>query len=198
MKQILIFCIVLFALPAMAQQDSIVYEKRVNTSDSYKGDSIYYKTTYQKQGETFITITEPFSDQDSLIGNVLFNNYTDASRQYREAILAWEAAEKGYELRLRQAERQYNDFTGGKIKDKVEEGFDFTELLGDWLLNDKAITIDAKLEIDKKLIKILSEVQFTVEIDKERQVFNRVKAGRWESKGGKYKLERAKEKKKRK
>lgn len=196
MKYILLFCIILFALPALAQQDSIVYEKRVNTSETYKGDSIFYKVTYQRQGEIFITITEPFTDVDSLMGNVLFNNYTDASRQYREAILAWEAAEKGYQIRLRQAERQYRRFTGQNIKVKIESEFDFTDLLGDWLLNGKAIKIDAKLEIDKKPIKILSDQQFTVEIDKEQRVFNRIKAGRWIAKDERYKLERVKEKSK--
>ena len=198
MKYLFIFIILVFALPGFGQQDSVVYEKRVNTSETFKGDSIFYKVTYQRQGEIFITITEPFTDQDSLIGNVLFNNYTDASRQYKQAIEAWEVQEKGYELRLRQAERQYLAFTGSKIKDKVEKDFDFTELLGEWLLNGKAITIDAKLEIERKPIKILSDVQFAVEIDKERQVFNRVKAGRWDAKGGKYKLERVKEKAKKK
>jgi hypothetical protein len=108
--------------------------------------------------------------------------------------LTWEEQEKGYLLRLRQAERDYKRFTGNSIKDKVESEFDFTELLGEWLLNGKAIRIDAKLEIDRKPIKILSEQQFTVEIDKERQVFNRLKAGRWEARGGKYKMERPKEK----
>lgn len=191
MKYILLFCILLFALPALAQQDSIVYEKRVNTSDSYKGDSIYYKVTYQKQGEIYITITEPFTDQDTLIGNVLFNNYTDASRQYKQALLAWEEQERGYLLRLRQAERQYRRFTGQNIKVKIESEFDFTDLLGDWLLNGKAIKIDAKLEIDKKPIKIISDQQFTVEIDKEQRLFNRIKAGRWIAKDEKYKLERA-------
>lgn len=191
MKYILLFCILLFALPALAQQDSIVYEKRVNTSDSYKGDSIYYKVTYQKQGEIYITITEPFTDQDTLIGNVLFNNYTDASRQYKQALLAWEEQERGYLLRLRQAERQYKRFTGENIKVKIESEFDFTDLLGDWLLNGKAIKIDAKLEIDKKPIKIISDQQFTVEIDKEQRLFNRIKAGRWIAKDEKYKLERS-------
>ena len=200
MKHIFLFLFIASTLSAFGQQDSVVYEKRLNTSDLYKGDSIYYKITYQKQGETYITITEPFTDQDTLIGKVLFNNYTDASRQYKEAILAWEAAEKGYQLRLRQAERQYKRFTGENIKVKVEEGFDFTELLGDWLLNGKTIKIDAKLEIDKKPIKILSDQQFTVEIDKEQRLFNRIKAGRWIAKDEKYKLERPKatEKKKNK
>jgi len=81
MKYLFFFIILVFALPGFGQQDSVVYEKRLNTSDLYKGDSIYYKITYQKQGETYITITEPFTDQDTLIGKVLFNNYTDASRQ---------------------------------------------------------------------------------------------------------------------
>ena len=198
MKYLFIFIILVFALPGFGQQDSVVYEKRVNTSETFKGDSIFYKVTYQRQGEIFITITEPFTDQDSLIGNVLFNNYTDASRQYKQAIQAWEAQEKGYELRLRQAERQYLAFTGSKIKDKVEEDFDFTELLGDWLLNGKAIVIDAKLQIDKKNIKLLSDVQFQVEIDKEQRIFNRVKAGRWVAKDAKYILERPKEKAKKK
>lgn len=196
MKYIILFCIVLFALPGFGQQDSITYEKRVNTSDRFKGDSIYYKITYQRQGEIFITITEPFTDVDSLMGNVLYNEYTDASRQYKQAIAVWEEQEKGYLLRIRQAERQYKRFTGENIKGKVESNFDFTELLGDWLLNDKAITIDAKLEIGKKPIKILSDQQFTVEIDKEQRVFNRIKAGRWVAKDERYKLERVKEKSK--
>jgi len=107
MKYLILFCIILFALPGFGQslftsistsdggQDSVVYKKLPNTSESFKGDSIYYKITYQKQGETYITITEPFTDQDTLIGKVLFNNYTDGSRQYKEANLDWEAAEKG-------------------------------------------------------------------------------------------------------
>ena len=196
----IVFLFALFALPVFGQQDSIVYKKLANTSETYKGDSIYYKLTYTKAGEVMILRTEPFTDVDSLMRNVLFNEYTDASRQYKAAIQAWEAQEKGYELRLRQAERQYKRFTGENIKVKVEEGFDFTELLGDWLLNGKTIKIDAKLEIDKKPIKILSDQQFTVEIDKEQRLFNRIKAGRWIAKDEKYKLERPKatEKKKNK
>lgn len=188
MKYIVFFCIIFFALPGFGQQDSVVYEKRPNTSESYKGDSIYYRITYTKQGDVMNVRTEPFTNVDSLMQQVLYNEFTDASRQYKEAILAWEAAERGYELRLRQAERQYEQFTGGKIKDKVEEGFDFTELLGDWELNGKAIKIDAKLEIEKQPIKILSDQQFSVQLNREPVVFNRIKPGRWISKGEKYKL----------
>ena len=191
MKYLFIFIILVFALPGFGQQDSVVYEKRVNTSETLKGDSVYYKITYSKSGEVMTIRVEPFTDVDSLMAQVFFNEFTDASRQYKQAIEQWEAQEKGYLLRLRQAERQYNAFTGGKIKDKVEEKFDFTELLGDWLLNGKAIVIDAKLQIDKKNIKLLSDVQFQVEIDKEQRIFNRVKAGRWIAKDEKYKLERA-------
>ena len=210
MKYLFIFIILVFALPGFGQftsgyvtfntatQDSVTYQKLPNTSESYKGDSIYYKITYSKSGDVMTVRTEPFTDVDSLMRNVLFNEYTDASRQYKQAIQEWEAQEKGYLLRLRQAERQYNAFTGGKIKDKVEEKFDFTELLGDWLLNGKAIVIDAKLQIDKKNIKLLSDVQFQVEIDKEQRIFNRVKAGRWVAKDAKYILERPKEKAKKK
>jgi len=198
MKYLFIFIILVFALPGFGQQDSVVYEKRVNTSETLKGDSVYYKITYSKSGEVMTIRVEPFTDVDSLMAQVFFNEFTDASRQYKQAIEQWEAQEKGYELRLRQAERQYLAFTGSKIKDKVEEDFDFTELLGDWLLNGKAITIDAKLQIDKKNIKILSDVQFQVEIDKEQRIFNRVKAGRWVAKDAKYILERPKEKAKKK
>ena len=198
MKYLFIFIILVFALPGFGQQDSVVYEKRINTSETLKGDSVYYKITYSKSGEVMTIRVEPFTDVDSLMAMVFFNEFTDASRQYKQAIETWEAQEKGYELRLRQAERQYLAFTGSKIKDKVEEDFDFTELLGDWLLNGKAIVIDAKLQIDKKNIKLLSDVQFQVEIDKEQRIFNRVKAGRWDAKGGKYKLERPKEKAKKK
>lgn len=194
MKYLFIFIILVFALPGFGQQDSVVYEKRINTSETLKGDSVYYKITYSKSGEVMTIRVEPFTDVDSLMAQVFFNEFTDASRQYKQAIQEWEAQEKGYELRLRQAERQYLAFTGSKIKDKVEEDFDFTELLGAWLLNGKAISIDAKLEIDKKPIKILSDVQFTVEIDKDQRVFNRIKTGRWIAKDEKYKLERPKEK----
>lgn len=194
MKHIFLFLFLASTLSAFGQQDSVTYEKRVNTSESYKGDSIYYKLTYTKQGEVMTVRVEPFTDIDSLMGNVLYNEFTDASRQYKQALLTWEAQERGYLLRLRQAERDYKRFTGSPIKDKVESEFDFTELLGEWLLNGKAITIDAKLEIGKNPIKILSDQQFTVEIDKEQRVFNRIKAGRWIAKDEKYKLERAKEK----
>jgi len=198
MKHTFLFLFLASTLSTFGQQDSTVYEKRVNTSETYKGDSIYYKITYSTEGDIMTIRVEPFTDIDSLMAMVFFNEFTDASRQYKQAIEQWEAQEKGYLLRLRQAERQYNAFTGGKIKDKVEEKFDFTELLGDWLLNGKAISIDAKLEIDKKPIKILSDVQFTVEIDKDQRIFNRVKAGRWDAKSGKYKLERVKDKAKKK
>ena len=190
MKHIFLFLFIASTLSAFGQQDSVTYEKRVNTSESYKGDSIYYKLTYTKQGEVMTVRVEPFTDQDSLMGNVLYNEFTDASRQYKQALLTWEEQEKGYLLRIRQAERDYKRFTGTPIKDKVESEFDFTELLGEWLLNGKAITIDAKLEIGKKPIKILSDQQFTVEIDKEQRVFNRIKAGRWIAKDERYKLER--------
>ena len=194
MKHIFLFLFLASTLSAFGQQDSVTYEKRVNTSETYKGDSIYYKITYTTQGEVMNVRVEPFTDVDSLMGNVLYNDFTDASRQYKQALLTWEAQERGYLLRLRQAERDYKRFTGSPIKDKVESEFDFTELLGEWLLNGKEITIDAKLEIGKKPIKILSDQQFTVEIDKEQRVFNRIKAGRWVAKDEKYKLERAKEK----
>ena len=202
MKYFIILCILVFALPGFGQfpfgsvtsstttQDSVTYQKLPNTSESFKGDSIYYKITYSKQGDVMTVRTEPFTDVDSLMAQVFFNEFTDASRQYKQAIEAWEAQEKGYLLRLRQAERDYKRFTGTPIKDKVESEFDFTELLGEWLLNGKAITIDAKLEIGKKPIKILSDQQFTVEIDKEQRVFNRIKAGRWIAKDERYKLER--------
>ncbi len=190
MKHTFLFLLLASTLSAFGQQDSVTYEKRVNTSESYKGDSIYYKITYTTQGEVMNVRVEPFTDQDSLMGLVLYNEFTDASRQYKQALLTWEEQEKGYLLRIRQAERDYKRFTGAPIKDKVESEFDFTELLGEWLLNGKAITIDAKLEIGKKPIKILSDQQFTVEIDKEQRVFNRIKAGRWIAKDERYKLER--------
>lgn len=192
----IVFLFALFAVPVFGQQDSIVYKKLANTSETYKGDSIYYKLTYTKAGDVMTLRSEPFTDVDSLMKNVLFNEFTDASRQYKAAIQAWEAQEKGYELRLRQAEKQYLDFVGKPIKEKVEEGFDFAELIGDWLLNKDAITIDEKLLINKQPIKILSDQQFTVEIEKERIVFNLVKPGLWVSKGEKYRLSRVKVKEK--
>lgn len=195
MKQ-LVFILLFAPLVLFGQQDSVVYKKLANTSENYKGDSIYYKLTYTKAGDVMTLRSEPFTDVDSLMRNVLFNEYTDASRQYKAAIQAWEAQEKGYELRLRQAEKQYFSFVGKPIKEKIESGFDFAELIGDWLLNKDAITIDAKLLINKQPIKILSDQQFTVEIEKERIVFNLVKPGLWVSKGEKYRLSRVKVKEK--
>lgn len=209
MKYLLIFCILICALPGFGQQDSVVYKKFKNgdkttvtidlpTTSMFTLDSGYYKLKFSVNAGSLNISIDPFTDIDSLMGNVLFNEFTDASRQYKQAILASEETEKGYELKLKQAEKQYKEFTGENIKDKVEENFDFTELLGDWLLNGKAIVIDAKLQIDKKNIKLLSDVQFQVEIDKEQRIFNRVKAGRWVAKDAKYILERPKEKAKKK
>ena len=124
MKHIFLFLFLASTLSAFGQQDSVTYEKRVNTSETYKGDSIYYKITYTTQGEVMNVRVEPFTDVDSLMGNVLYNDFTDASRQYKQALLTWEAQERGYLLRLRQAERDYKRFTGSPIKEKVESEFD--------------------------------------------------------------------------
>ena len=205
MKHIFLFLFLASTLSAFGQQDSVVYKKFKNggkttitidlpVTSVFTLDSGYYKLRFSLNSGSLNISIDPFTDIDSLMGNALFNDFTDASRQYKQVILASEETEKGYELKLRQAEKQYEEFTGENIRAKVEEGFDFTELLGDWLLNGKAITIDAKLEIGKNPIKILSDQQFTVEIDKEQRVFNRIKAGRWVAKDEKYKLERAKEK----
>lgn len=51
----LVFFFALLALPVFGQQDSIVYKKLANTSETYKGDSIYYKLTYTKAGDVMIT-----------------------------------------------------------------------------------------------------------------------------------------------
>lgn len=201
MKQLL-FILLLAPLALFGQQDSIVYKKFKNggkttitidlpITSTFTLDSGYYKLKFSVNAGSLNISIDPFTDIDSLMGNALFNDFTDASRQYKQVILASEATEKGYELKLKQAEKQYKEFTKEDIKDRVEQDFDFTELLGDWLLNGKAIKIDAKLEIDKKPIKILSDQQFTVEIDKEQRLFNRIKEGRWIAKDEKYKLERA-------
>ncbi len=207
MKHIFLFLFLASTLSAFGQQDSVVYKKFKNggkamiiidlpVTSVFTLDSGYYKLRFSVNSGSLNISIDPFTDIDSLMGSALFNDFTEASRQYKQVILASEEAEKGYELKLRQAEKQYEEFTGENIKNKVESEFDFTELLGEWLLNGKAITIDAKLEIGKKLIKILSDQQFTVEIDKEQRVFNRIKAGRWVAKDERYKLERVKEKSK--
>jgi len=78
----------------------------------------------------------------------------------------------------------------------MKEQLTLVHLVGDWLLNKDAITIDEKLLINKQPMKILSDQQFTVEIAKERVVFNLVKPGLWVSKGEKYRLSRVKVKEK--
>ena len=195
MKQIVLIFI-LAPVFAFGQIDSVVYKKEPNKSELYKADSIYYRYTFTKSGEVMTVRIEPFTDVDSLIRNTLLNNLLDASRQYKEAILAWEEAEKGYELRLRQAEKQYNDFFKESPKTEIEKGFDFTELIGDWLLNKEKVKIDAKLELNKQPIKILSDQQFRVQIDGEDVVFSRIKPGRWQSKGGKFVLVKDEDKEK--
>ena len=208
MKRIL-FVLLFAPLALFGQQDSIVYKKFKNggsatviidlpTTSMFTLDSGYYKLKFSVNAGSIVISIDPFTDIDSLMGNVLFNEFIDASRQYKSAILATQEAEKGYELRLKQAENQYFQFVGEPIKDRIEKDFDFLGLIGDWLLNKDEITIDAKLEINKRPIKILSDQQFSVEIDKERAVFNLIKPGRWVSKGEKYVLVKVKEKSKKK
>jgi len=206
MKQILF--ILLFApLALFGQQDSITYKKLKNggsttvtidlvMSSVFTLDSGYYKIKYSKIGESVVITIDPFTDIDSLIGNVLFGEYTDASRQYKQAILASESQEKGYELRLRQAEKQYLEFTGEPIKDKVKDVFDVSLLIGDWLLNKTPIKITEKLEINKEPIKILSDQQFIFVVNGEKILMNRIKDDLWESKGGKFILSKLKVKQK--
>jgi hypothetical protein len=207
MKYILILLLAPLAL--FGQQDSVVYKKFKNggtttlsielpTTSMFTLDSGYYKLRFSVNSGSLVISIDPFTDIDSLMGNVLFNEFTDASRQYKAAILVSESTEKGYELRLRQAEKQYEEFTKEKIKDRIEKEFDPKELIGDWELNGKPVKIDDKLLLDKKPIKVLSDEQFVIEINNEKIIFNRIKPDYWVSKGEKYTLKRTKVKGKKK
>lgn len=190
---------------SFAQQDSIVYKKLKNggsttitidipKSGTYLSDSLFYKLKFSKTGEISLIGIEPFTDIDTLMKNVLYNEFIDASRQYKNTILSNESEESGYELRLRQAERQYETFAKEPIKERIEKEFDPKELIGDWELNGEPVKIDEKLTLDGKPIKILSDQQFVVEINKDQLTFNRIKPDQWVAKGGKYTLARPKSK----
>lgn len=205
MKHIFLILFIASTLPSFAQQDSIVYKKLKNggsititidipKSDTYLSDSLFYKLKFSKTGEIIDIRIESFTDIDTLMKNVLYSEFVDASRQYKNAILNNEAEEGGYELRLRQAERQYETFAKEPIKERIEKDFDPKELIGDWELNGEPVKIDEKLFLDGQPIKILSDQQFVVQINEGQLTFNRIKSDQWVAKGGKYTLARPKSK----
>jgi len=130
MKQILF--ILLFApLALFGQQDSIVYSKGVRANK----DSIWYRETFLKIGDSIVYQKIPWTNFDSLTFNTLINERYDAANQYRQAKLAWEEQEKSYKMRLRQPTKQLND-----LFKKVPDGPKDT-LKGDWKLNGAAVTV---------------------------------------------------------
>ena len=131
MKHTFLFCILLFALPAFSQQDSIVYSKGVRADK----DSVWFKETFTKIGDSIIYSKVPWTPIDSLVLNTLVNERHDAANQYRQAKLAWEYQEKSYLMRLRQSTKQLND-----LFKKSPDGPKVT-LKGDWKLNGVTVTI---------------------------------------------------------
>lgn len=199
MKYVIFLFVLVSSLPCLAQQDSVVYKKLPNSTEIYQSDSLWYKITYTRDGYETTIRTTPYTDVDSLIRRTLLNAYQDASRQYRSALLAWEGQERGYQLRLRQAERQYFEFIKKPLRDEIQKeiGRDTAfvkELLGDWLLNDKKVKIDEKLTLEKQPIQFVSNQQFFVQVEKEQVTFFRVNARRWQSKDAKFVLRREEKK----
>lgn len=129
MKHILLFCILPFF--SFAQQDSIVYSKGIRLNK----DSVWFKETFTKIGDSTIYAKVPWTSTDSLVLNTLINERYDASLQYRQAKLAWEEQEKSYLMRLRQPTKQLND-----LFKKGPDGPKDT-LKGDWKLNGVAVKI---------------------------------------------------------
>ena len=131
MKYIIIFIILVFALPGFGQQDSVVYSKGVRANK----DSIWFKETFTKIGDSTIYQKIPWTNLDSLVLNTIVNERYDAANQYRQAKLAWEEQEKSYLMRLRQPTRQLR-ILFGKSPDGPKD-----TLRGDWKLNGVTVTI---------------------------------------------------------
>jgi hypothetical protein len=130
MKQILF--ILLFApLALFGQQDSIVYSKGVRANK----DSVWYRESLVKIGDSIIYQKVPFTDVDSLILNTLINERHDAANQYRLAKIKWEEDEKSYKMKLRQPTKQLND-----LFKKSPDGPKDT-LKGGWKLNGVTVTV---------------------------------------------------------
>lgn len=165
MKYIILFCIILFSLPALAQQDSIVYSKGVRTNR----DPIWYKESFTRIGDSTIYSKVPFTDVDSLILNTLLGERNDFSLQYRQAKIAWEEQEKSYLMKLRQSNRQMNN-----IFKRIPDGPKDT-LRGEWKLNGATVTIRND-RIGNKRITWYSQDVF----EYEKEIFFR-RGKRWVS-----------------
>jgi len=116
---------------SFAQQDSIVYSKGVRANK----DSIWFKETFTKIGDSIIYSKVPWTNFDSLVVNTLLNERYDAANQYRQAKLAWEEQEKSYLMRLRQPTKQLND-----LFKKSPDGPKDT-IKGEWKLNGVTVTV---------------------------------------------------------
>lgn len=131
MKYIILFCILLFALPGFGQQDSIVYSKGVRENL----DSMWFRESFLKIGDSTGYLKIPWTMIDTLVINTLVNERYDAANQYRQAKLDWEKQEKSYLTRLRQPTRQLNE-----LFKKSPDGPRDT-IKGKWKLNGAEITI---------------------------------------------------------
>ena len=116
---------------SFAQQDSIVYSKGVRKNN----ESVWYKETFTKIGDSIIYQKIPWTPTDSLVLNTLVNERHDAANQYRQAKLAWGYQEKSYLMRLRQSTKQLND-----LFKKSPDGPKDT-LKGEWKLNGVTVTV---------------------------------------------------------
>lgn len=150
---------------SFAQQDSIVYSKGVRGS----GDSIWYRETFTKIGDSTIYQKIPWANVDSLTFNTLVNERYDAANQYRQAKLAWEEQEKSYLMRLRQPTRQLR-----ALFNKNPDGPKDT-LRGEWKLNGVTVTIRND-RIGNKRITWYSQGVF----EYEKEIFFR-RGKRWVS-----------------
>lgn len=131
MKYIFLFFILIFAIPGFGQQDSIVYSKGIRANK----DSVWYKESFTKIGDSIEYKKYPWTNFDSLVVNTLINERYDAANQYRNAKIAWEEQEKSYLKRLRQPTRQLS-----ALFKRSPDGPKDT-LRGDWKLNGVTVTI---------------------------------------------------------
>ncbi len=165
MKYLFFICILLFALPAFSQQDSIVYSKGVRANK----DSVWYKEIFTKIGDSIEYKKIPWTYFDSLTLKTIINERYDAANQYRQAKLAWEEQEKSYLMRLRQPTRQLV-----ALFKKSPDGPKDT-LRGEWKLNGVTVTIRND-KIGNKRITWYSQDVF----EYEKEIFFR-RGKRWVS-----------------
>lgn len=134
-------------------------------------------------------VPEVYTTEDSLVAKTLVREQLDLSRQLREAYLDWRKTERYYKNRLRQNKSEYKKHFNDNIS--VDSLVDSKELIGNWLLNNEAITISKTLRVKSNKIDFVSDVQFDLVIGSEKKTFFKLEDN-WVTDDELYKLRKVK------